>query len=261
MSDCRDAALTCPLHGHSSLMTPRGINLSKYVDTGTANMAAMRGGLLRRRQRTRGWTNKHTCSRMFANNCARFKDAETESCSSGHRKAATDSSSNQGGSKLHLKTKQQWTTKRVSSRVLPILLLWEAVAEVLSRKSGIHINNLKHKRAALKTNVMASTPAAQGQRSKNFHVCVSQMTETTLTSLTLMTVSSIWTSLEPGPEDKMLGQRRKNSSNILMLGFGTSKEEAALVVQVTTLNVYLQGNGTWGWTHGSPNGISRGCTK
>lgn len=127
MSDCRHAELTCPLHGHSSLMTPRGINRSKYADNGTANMAAMRGGLLRRRQRTRGWTNKHTCSRMFTNNCARFKDAETESCSSGHRKAATDSSSNQGGSKLHLKTKQQWRfgekQKTVSSRVLPILLL------------------------------------------------------------------------------------------------------------------------------------------
>lgn len=56
----------------------------------------------------------------------------------------------------------------VRSRVLPVLLLGETVAEVFGCKSGIHINNLEHKRAALKINVMGSTPAAQGQRSKNF---------------------------------------------------------------------------------------------
>lgn len=212
MCDCSDAWLTCPLHGHSSLIALRCISPNKYVDNGVASMAAMGGGLLRCRQRTRGWTHKHSCSGMFTNNCARFKDAETESVHLLTEKlqpTQVQIKVDKTVFKNKTTVEIEWKTKTVRSRVLPILLSWETVAEVFSCKSGVHINNLKHRRAALKINVMGSTPAAQGQRSKNFHFCISQMTETPPTSLTLMTVSSIWTSFEPGPEDKMLGQRRK----------------------------------------------------
>lgn len=178
-------------------------------------MAAMPGGLFGHRQRTRGWTNKQTCSATVINNCARFKDAETESVHLLAEKlqpTRVPIKVDKTGFKNKTTVEIQRKPHTVRSRVLPVLLLGETVAEVFGCKSGIHINNLEHKRAALKIKVMGSTPAAQGQRSKNFlfFFCISQMSETTPTSLALMTVSSIWTSFEPGPEDKMLGQRRKS---------------------------------------------------
>lgn len=166
-----DAWLTGPLHGHSGLTTLRCIHLNKYVDNGMVNMAAMPGGLFGHRQRTRGWTNKQTCSATVTNNCARFKDAETESVHLLAEKlqpTRVPIKVDKTGFKNKTTAEIQRKPHTVRSRVLPVLLLGETVAEVFGCKSGIHINNLEHKRAALKINVMGSTPAAQGQRSKNF---------------------------------------------------------------------------------------------
>lgn len=53
--------------------------------------------------------------------------------------------------------------KLKTKSVLPILLLWETVTEVLSSKSGIHFNNLKHKSTALKINMTGSPAVGQNK--------------------------------------------------------------------------------------------------
>lgn len=138
-------------------------------------MAAMWGGPFRKRQMTRLWTNnlfRHVPQQLCKNSMMLRLSVYLVT-----EKLQPPEFQVKGVDKtyLYLEKKGGFCEKQKQPRVLPILLLWETLAEVFSCKSGIHFNNLKHKWAALKINVMASTPAAREQRSDTFNYCTSEV--------------------------------------------------------------------------------------